>query len=468
MAGSFVRQNGAPTFNQNANSGVTSHAFAITTGATAGNTVVVTFSCAIFSGTTVTGATVTDTKGNTWTVDKFIANGIFVVTVIASTHQNVGTLANTDTITVAISGTGTPKYDVASVHIEEFAGLLTASSPADKTASNSGSGTSGATGTTATTTQAAEVAIVACGISLNAAITKDAAYTAFTTGSQTASNGVTGDVVAANASYKILAATGTQSATFTFSSGSYATAIVTYKAAAIVGAATVNSTLTIGGAGILTAKGAAALSVAFAITAAGTRTATGAAARSIVATLAAAGMRTAIGAAVRSSVLTITVDSVRTAVAAVVRSVVLSIVSAGARGAVGTGAMSLVDSIAVAGQRTAIAQSASSFVFTTSAAGARGAIGTADLSETLTIQGTGTKAVFGSATLPINIVITTDGVVYPLIIGSAGFAIHFTTTVAGETQGVIQGAVGTGSLTRPEHGALTRPSDGSITKARHG
>lgn len=226
MAIALVRENGHGGVTNGDGTLTTSVSLPILTGATAGNTVFLFFSTndtADAQG----NYTITDSKGNTWTIDAFITNAGGVTVWIASTHQNAGALTNTDHITVAAAN----GFDVANYWIEEFNGLLTASSPVDKKATNTGSAASGPTGTTAVTTQVNEVALAFCGVKANGALTKDAAYTAFATGSQglTDPGGIT-NKVSGFPTYKILAATGTQSATYTFTSANFAACIVTYKA----------------------------------------------------------------------------------------------------------------------------------------------------------------------------------------------------------------------------------------------
>jgi hypothetical protein len=233
MALGFVRENFQSTVNTGDGSRVVSSAVTLTAGMTAGDTLVL-FFCSD-SADALNTFTISDTKLNTWTKDVYIAaNGIMLL--VASTRMDVGTLTTADTVTVATSGIG---WDVAVVWGEELSGLATASA-VDKTATNSGAGaTSQPTGTTAATTNAQEIAVAFAAIKLNSALTKDAAYTAFTTGSK----GVTAPGppigrIAGFPTYKILAATGTQSATYTSASAAFVAAIVTYKAAAPVLAVT--------------------------------------------------------------------------------------------------------------------------------------------------------------------------------------------------------------------------------------
>lgn len=205
-------------------------AFSPATNCTAGNTLALVIAHYVANTIGVTG--VTDTKGNTWTIDQSVTVTGGQAVFICSTLQDVGTLTTSDTITVATTGSGTGAY-----WLEEFSGQYS------KDVSTSATGTSGAgnTGTTAATADADEFAVVGLvakksGGGATWVWTKDANYTNFTTAPPVPTGSST---LSSAAHYRILSSTGTQICTDTVNqtSNAWGGAIVTYKVVA-AGAAT--------------------------------------------------------------------------------------------------------------------------------------------------------------------------------------------------------------------------------------
>jgi hypothetical protein len=198
----------------------------LTSSCTAGNTVIF-----LFSGQTTTLPTVTsitDSKGNTWTID--VQNNAQKTVVIASTRQNAGTLLSTDNITINLASVYTGNIDG---FVLEFSGQYVF----DVGATNSGtSGTSLASGTTAATASTDEFACVMyhatkSGATATYTWTKDANYTSPATFQLPSSATATrdSDVIG----YRLLSATGAQSATYVVNntSNGWGASIATYKPA---------------------------------------------------------------------------------------------------------------------------------------------------------------------------------------------------------------------------------------------
>lgn len=141
-----------------------------------------------------------------------------------SCHNLVG---GSTTFTFSLGG-GAGARDLL-IFLTEVSGMAT-SSEFDVSATNEClTATTCASGTTAATAQADELAMTALGIPSSRTITPDGAYTTPTNGDKSTSCGS----ACGSVSYKILAATGTQSATWTLdSSNTMETAIGTYKGAA--------------------------------------------------------------------------------------------------------------------------------------------------------------------------------------------------------------------------------------------
>lgn len=198
--------------------------FSPATNCGAGNTLVLV--AVTTSGSAQKLTAVTDTKGNTWTVDKTAGTGPAVS--ICSTKQNAGALTTGDTVTMTGTGSGV----VMQIWCEEFTGQY----DFDVAASATGTTGAGNTGTTAATASTDEFAVAGiCATKSGAGAvwtwTKDANYTNFTTAPPLPNASGSGSSAA---HYRLLAATGTQLCTDTVNqtTNSWAGAIATYKVAA--------------------------------------------------------------------------------------------------------------------------------------------------------------------------------------------------------------------------------------------
>jgi hypothetical protein len=100
-----------------------------------------------------TGATCTDSAGDTYTTDVTQSDGFFSLAVICSGHV-ASQLASGSTVTVSWAGVGGDNQQKV-VHVFSVTGLSV--SPGDRTASAIGSGGSPSSGATAATTQASEL-----------------------------------------------------------------------------------------------------------------------------------------------------------------------------------------------------------------------------------------------------------------------------------------------------------------------
>src|SRR5258708_40116857 len=99
-----------------ANAATTTEVIPITSAPSAGNTLIL---CTATRNSSITGCSVADSKGNTWTIDIGPLNTSNNFTFIASTHQNVGTLTTSDTVTITYGSAPTEaRYST----IEEFSG----------------------------------------------------------------------------------------------------------------------------------------------------------------------------------------------------------------------------------------------------------------------------------------------------------------------------------------------------------
>lgn len=205
--------------------------FTIASDLSSGNTAILSYAAA----SALTTASVTDSRGNTWTIDAgpFVQGTNFLF--VASTRMDVGTLLAGDTVTVTLGAT--PSGAARLYRIEEFYGLAT-SSYVDQVVNN-GVGTTSTTGTvgpTSTTSQNDELVFVA----FNSAnfITGGSPGTGYTS-TPTFSNAINvADYHSLSTEYKIISSTGTQTAGVNFdttgpSGGptSYEGIIVTYKGA---------------------------------------------------------------------------------------------------------------------------------------------------------------------------------------------------------------------------------------------
>jgi hypothetical protein len=199
---------------------------------------------------TATITSITDTKGNTWSVDveNDLSNGHAAV---ASTKQDVGALTVADSVTITFSAT--PSNGAAAI-IDEFAGIDNSGARVGQTATGTGTGTTRSAGTTATTPTADEIVISAyAGNGAEASLTEDAAFSPFTTDALTY-----GTTAFVSGEYRVVAATGAYSAPAvgTFS-GSTSGAMVTYKLAPVGNA---SKSGTDSGSGAQTGSGSAKIS----------------------------------------------------------------------------------------------------------------------------------------------------------------------------------------------------------------
>jgi hypothetical protein len=187
-------------------------------GVAAGNLLVV----AIAEGGDATAtATVTDTKGNTYTADATSAAwGTNRKTFIRSSRITTPLVATTDSITVTVTSPLNNGVSVA-VSVTEFSGI--AVSPLDKTASAVGTSTSPSSGATASTAQADELLVGAVGATGNYMVfTPGAGYSALAPGYAGSPHMLP--------EFRIVSATGTYSAGGTFSAtDDWGAVVATYK-----------------------------------------------------------------------------------------------------------------------------------------------------------------------------------------------------------------------------------------------
>jgi hypothetical protein len=197
-------------------SGTTSMTVTVPTGGVvAGDTLVVRL---MLRGTTSAAVTASDSRGNTYTVDKDQLNSDQRIVVFSA---NVATsLAAGDTITVTY-----PSANSQGVVVDEFSGVA-ASERVDATGSASGNSTTPSA--SVTTTNASDLLIGAVSIANTQTVTQPAAWTGLTTQSLSCGNSTN------IGAYKPVSATGTYTYNPTVSNGSrWAAGVVAYKAAAI-------------------------------------------------------------------------------------------------------------------------------------------------------------------------------------------------------------------------------------------
>jgi hypothetical protein len=196
----------------------TSRAFTLTGAASAGSKAFI--DIAVGNPNSVTVNSVTDSRGNTWTIEQQLNNGTTVKA--ARAYAQVGTALQVgDTITVTLSASS-QRWSVVAYY---FTGLVS-SGPLDKTASATGSSTSPSVGPSATTTQADELVLACYGTTTDAAT----AYGSNTLIAQqvTAAGSTERRIVS---TYRIVSSTGTQSASATLASSQLWVALLgTYKA----------------------------------------------------------------------------------------------------------------------------------------------------------------------------------------------------------------------------------------------
>ncbi len=178
--------------------------------------------------TSTSGIGVSDTRGNTWTIDVGPYNAANDLLFIASTGQNAGPLGFGDSVTVTF---GTAP-DCISVLVEEIANLPTNAPDAKANPPNNAVTlvSSGSTGVTAVTTQADEIVIACANIGLaSPVVTPGSGWTSFATPQLHCTGNGLDKTLWLN--YKVVSATGTQSESFSWSGGTsgYQAGIITYK-----------------------------------------------------------------------------------------------------------------------------------------------------------------------------------------------------------------------------------------------
>lgn len=200
-----------------ATSSVSDQALAFTANVTAGSTIIVCVSAFVNAQFAVNACT--DSKGQTYTRDQSRSTSSKTVAIFSS--PNVAAGATTITVTC-------PSSCFVTVAIFEFSGLAT-SAIADVGTTNSGSSTSHSTGTTAATAQADELAIAVDTHSGGTSTpTVSAGWTLSSAGQGLETDSDNMPIATAR---RILSATGTQSATFTWQNAQYTAAIQTFKGA---------------------------------------------------------------------------------------------------------------------------------------------------------------------------------------------------------------------------------------------
>jgi IPTL-CTERM motif len=136
--------------------GATATSLAVTTAASvpAGGSIIVIADASTIFGPQATGATCSDSAGNTYATDVTESQGVGYVTTLCSTHSIAAPLDTGATITVSWAGTA-PNGQLFLVHAFAVTGL--AGAALDQTVSTAGTGSSASSGATATTAQANEL-----------------------------------------------------------------------------------------------------------------------------------------------------------------------------------------------------------------------------------------------------------------------------------------------------------------------
>jgi len=167
-------------------------------------------------------SSVTDSRSNTWTVDKVGSTGPKCA--LCSTGQDVAALQSGDTVVVHFTGSAGQSAAI----VDEFSGCDQSGTRVDQTATGTASGTSRNAGTTATTTQANElvVGVFAGGTAETGAYTSGAGYSDFTT------KFLVDTATTIEGEFQAVSATGAYNPTATGASFATNGAVVTYKAAA--------------------------------------------------------------------------------------------------------------------------------------------------------------------------------------------------------------------------------------------
>jgi len=206
-----------------ASAGNTGNSVALTVGSrgvTKGDTVVL---WAGMSSTSITISSVTDSRGNTYTVDATVNHGVESLNSYVASGYVATALLPGDTITVTFS---VSRYSARLVAGAEFSGIAP-TARVDQGATASGSGTTVGTASTPATSQADELVVQGIGTNTTAVCTPQPGFIAL--GSATASpSGVTRTI---HQAYRIINAAAPQRATATLSTSSFWTAaVVTYRA----------------------------------------------------------------------------------------------------------------------------------------------------------------------------------------------------------------------------------------------
>lgn len=181
----------------------------------AGNLIIVSARIGV-NGRTIT---VTDSKGNTYTQDKFQTASAVDLAIYSA--KNIAAGANT--VTCSISGAA----DSIRLAIHEYSGLATAS-PLDQVASATATGTAADSGATPTTTVADELLFACCATGSGRDLTAGASFTereVVVQGAATERLLTEDRIVSATGAYNGLVTLGT--------SGLWCCAIATYKGASV-------------------------------------------------------------------------------------------------------------------------------------------------------------------------------------------------------------------------------------------
>lgn len=176
----------------------------VTTNCTAGNTLVLVFAT---RDTSILGCSVSDTRGNAWTIDVGPLNMGNNFVLIASTRQNVAPLLNGQSVFVTM---GTAPGACRGWMLEEFSGLLSTAGYADQNAHNENIGpvTSGDSGTTNNLLQPDELVVAGFCLDVVSGFTHDPSFLDFTGGAFINMSGSFNKCIAAQ--YRIVSSTATQ------------------------------------------------------------------------------------------------------------------------------------------------------------------------------------------------------------------------------------------------------------------
>ena len=221
---------GTPVSVGQTNSTTTGTSLALTvpaTGVAAGNTLLVSFAMDPVSGT----VSVADSRGNTYTDNADVMNGTSgsgtgVRTVVLSAPVTTA-LVSGDTITVTFPSVGSKAFSVYAVND------LISASRVDKTNTATGSSSSPSSGATAATTHANELLVGAIGSeSRVASVTMTAGGSLSLLNNACADTGTTSSSITVFPEYRIVSATGAQTASGSLTSSErWAAAIVAYVSA---------------------------------------------------------------------------------------------------------------------------------------------------------------------------------------------------------------------------------------------